>query len=351
MRRPDRAYLRDRHARVREQLEQERLEVVVGSVDLVDEQHRRSRAGVLERAQERAADEVVRPEELLLPERRLRESASRMLRSWRIVPLVQRRPRRSPRNTGGAPAGSRGRARRTWRPRSCRHPPRPRAERLRQAQAQEHRGRQALVDRGSRRPRDVGRASRCRGRARISSAASPVAPRGLTAASGRTAAPRTWRGIPRSRSRRSRRRASTEGVLATAATVIQQIGSTARAGAGARAGSERGGVRSGSNGRSALPTAHCRHGREDRERDLGRRLGADVDAGGHVDAIEVLLGNAIGTQFGEQPHRACGWPPGRRYGTPVSSPRAGDVQLVAAMRRHDEREIARRRLGTRSPPR
>ena len=71
MRRPDRAYLRDRHARVREQLEQERLEVVVGSVDLVDEQHRRSRAGVLERPQERAADEVVRPEELLLAERRV----------------------------------------------------------------------------------------------------------------------------------------------------------------------------------------------------------------------------------------------------------------------------------------
>ena len=90
MRRPDRAYLRDRHARVREQLEQERLEVVVGSVDLVDEQHRRSRAGVLERAQERAADEVVRPE-LLLPERRVtRVGEPDAEELARIVPLVQR---------------------------------------------------------------------------------------------------------------------------------------------------------------------------------------------------------------------------------------------------------------------
>jgi hypothetical protein len=46
---------------VGEQLEQERLEVVVGAVDLVDQQHGGTRAGVLERAQQRAADQVVGP--------------------------------------------------------------------------------------------------------------------------------------------------------------------------------------------------------------------------------------------------------------------------------------------------
>ena len=38
-----------------QQLEQEGLEVVVGAVDLVDQQHRGPRPGVLERAQQRAA--------------------------------------------------------------------------------------------------------------------------------------------------------------------------------------------------------------------------------------------------------------------------------------------------------
>ena len=81
---PDRADLRDRHAGLRQQLEQERLEVVVGAVDLVDQQHRGPRAGVLERAQQRAADQVVGAEQVLLAERRAAaSSASRMLSSWR----------------------------------------------------------------------------------------------------------------------------------------------------------------------------------------------------------------------------------------------------------------------------
>ena len=49
-----------------EQLEQERLEVVVGAVDLVDQQHRRPRARVFERAQQRPADQVVGAEQILL---------------------------------------------------------------------------------------------------------------------------------------------------------------------------------------------------------------------------------------------------------------------------------------------
>ena len=80
---PDRADLRDRHARVREQLEQERLEVVVGAVDLVDQQHRGPRAGVLERAEERAADQVVGPNSSSSPSVEPLESARRMLSSWR----------------------------------------------------------------------------------------------------------------------------------------------------------------------------------------------------------------------------------------------------------------------------
>ena len=62
----DRADLRDRHRRLGQQLEQERLEVVVGAVDLVDQQHRRPRSRMLERAQQRAADQVVAAEQVLL---------------------------------------------------------------------------------------------------------------------------------------------------------------------------------------------------------------------------------------------------------------------------------------------
>ena len=65
----DRAELGDRHAGLGQQLEQERLEVVVGAVDLVDQQHRRPRAGVLERAQQRPADQVVGAEQVLLAQR------------------------------------------------------------------------------------------------------------------------------------------------------------------------------------------------------------------------------------------------------------------------------------------
>ncbi len=67
-----------------QQLEQERLEVVVGAVDLVDQQHRRTRAGVLERLQQRPPDQVLRPEQIVLARASVRSaSASRMLSSWR----------------------------------------------------------------------------------------------------------------------------------------------------------------------------------------------------------------------------------------------------------------------------
>ena len=91
VRRADRAELGDRHRRLGEQLEQERLEVVVGAVDLVDQQHRRPRAGVLERAQQRPADQVVGAEQVVLGEPLvvgLREPDAQQLAG--IVPLVQR---------------------------------------------------------------------------------------------------------------------------------------------------------------------------------------------------------------------------------------------------------------------
>jgi len=86
-----RADLGDRHRRLREQLEEERLELLVGAVDLVDEQHRRPRAVVLERREQRALDEVVGPEQALLLERlaaRLGEPDPQQLP--RVVPLVER---------------------------------------------------------------------------------------------------------------------------------------------------------------------------------------------------------------------------------------------------------------------
>ena len=64
--RAHRADLRDRDRGVRQQLEQEGLEVVVGPVDLVDQQHRRPRPRVLERAQQGAPDQVVGREQVLL---------------------------------------------------------------------------------------------------------------------------------------------------------------------------------------------------------------------------------------------------------------------------------------------
>ena len=91
VRRGDRAELGDRHARLREQLEQERLEVVVGAVDLVDQQHRRPRAGMLERAQERPPDQVVGAEQVLLAQRRAaRVGEPDAEQLARVVPLVER---------------------------------------------------------------------------------------------------------------------------------------------------------------------------------------------------------------------------------------------------------------------
>ena len=91
MGRGDGAELGDRHARLRQQLEQKSLEVVVGAVDLVDQQHRRSRTGVLERAQQRAPDQIVRTEQGVLTQRRAaRVGQPDAQQLPRVVPLVER---------------------------------------------------------------------------------------------------------------------------------------------------------------------------------------------------------------------------------------------------------------------
>ena len=83
--------------RLGEQLEQERLELVVGAVDLVDEQHRRPRARVLERREQRP----------LRPGSRGRTGR------------LGERPRRAPRRAGCRAAGAGSSTRRAPRRRRC----------------------------------------------------------------------------------------------------------------------------------------------------------------------------------------------------------------------------------------
>ena len=78
------AELGHRDRPVGEDLEQERLELVVGPVDLVDQQHRRDRAVVRERAQQRTLDEEPLGVELVLVDlRSWLASTARRCRSWR----------------------------------------------------------------------------------------------------------------------------------------------------------------------------------------------------------------------------------------------------------------------------
>jgi hypothetical protein len=81
----DRPDLGDRDLEVREDLEQEGLELVVGAVDLVDEQDDGLLGG--DRLQQRTADEEVGPEELLLVDRPLLRGAD-VQQLAGVVPLV-----------------------------------------------------------------------------------------------------------------------------------------------------------------------------------------------------------------------------------------------------------------------
>ncbi len=83
----DRSELGDRDLEVREHLEQERLELLVGAVDLVDQQHDRL-VGV-DRLEQRAPDQELGAEELLLRDRALLRRAD-VEELARVVPLVHR---------------------------------------------------------------------------------------------------------------------------------------------------------------------------------------------------------------------------------------------------------------------
>ena len=72
-------------------LEQECLELLVGAVDLVDEQHRRDRVVVVDRVEQRPPQQEVRAEDSCSARTRSSPSpSSRMCSSWRgVVPLVR----------------------------------------------------------------------------------------------------------------------------------------------------------------------------------------------------------------------------------------------------------------------
>src|SRR5205807_8321253 len=60
------ADLRDRDLELRQKLKQKRLELLVGAVDLVDQQHRRRYVVVVDRIEQRAAKQELRAEDLAL---------------------------------------------------------------------------------------------------------------------------------------------------------------------------------------------------------------------------------------------------------------------------------------------
>ena len=62
----DGAELRDRHLEIGQHLEQERLEGLVGAVELVDQQHRRAGRVGLERLQQRPLDQEALGEDVVL---------------------------------------------------------------------------------------------------------------------------------------------------------------------------------------------------------------------------------------------------------------------------------------------
>ena len=123
----DGAELGDGHLEVREHLEQQPLDLDVGLVDLVDEQHGRLLAA--DRGQQRpgeqellAEDVVVRLGPLAVLGRWPGCAAAASCSSTRRAPA----PRRAPRSTGAGPGPRRSPAPRPWRARSCRRRPVPR---------------------------------------------------------------------------------------------------------------------------------------------------------------------------------------------------------------------------------
>ena len=313
----DRAELGDRHAGVRQQLEQERLEVVVGAVDLVDQQHRRPRAGVLERAQQRPADQVVGAEQVLLAQRRAARrrragcSAAGGGSSTRTAP----RPRRCPRSTAAGSAACRARPRAPSPPRSCRRPPRPRA-----AAAAAGAGSGTSTSPGPRRRGSRRSASRCASvsmsgaRSRTSSAASPVtfgascagmlaraSNFGLAALAAEV--DRLAVVLDRGVSRRRRRPSSRRSGRSPAAVL----------GASGPGTDSRRCVRCPGGRRRSSPGSRARSRRACARRCRGRPA--------RRSASSSSSGTPSPRSSASTPCRACGWRRGRRSGRPASSPR------------------------------
>ena len=128
--RPHGPELGDRDLEVRQHLEQERLELVVGAVDLVDQQHDRVRA--LDRLQQRPRDQELAPEELGLGDRAGLGRAD-VQQLPRVVPLVDGVGDIEPLVALEADQPGVERARAPSRPRSYRRRPRPRGARASRA--------------------------------------------------------------------------------------------------------------------------------------------------------------------------------------------------------------------------
>src|SRR2546428_2076998 len=86
----DGADLRNRDLEVGEQLEQERLELLIGTVDLIDQEHRRSGVVVIDGVQQRTPQQELRAEDLALggPAVLALPQQPNMQKLARIIPLV-----------------------------------------------------------------------------------------------------------------------------------------------------------------------------------------------------------------------------------------------------------------------
>ena len=121
--------------------------------------------------------------------------------------------------------------------------------------------------------------------------------------------PRTSPCSPRSRSRTSRRRARPRACSRTAATVIPQIGSTAIA---RRRGGRAAGTAAAAARRTSTTLARI-------ESAISAAVREPISMpGGHVDALEQLLGDAVGAQLVEHAGAALArWRRGRRRARPT----------------------------------
>ena len=109
-----------------------------------------------------------------------------------------------------------------------------------------------------------------------------------------------------------------------------------RGGLGARRAQRRG---------VAAPVARLDEPRDDRQRDLGRRLGLDVQAGGNVDAREQLVGDACLAKLLDERGTALGArdePDVGKFGLQAGADR---LELALAVRRDDDPEVALVDLG------